>query len=131
MKKLFSIILVIGFSMTLISCDNDAWKEKTAGIMAGSVSPVIASALTCSHPDAIKADIKAKIMELSWFKKEIQKESNKGMGASLCELAVGAVLPQLINFGADEIPEAWGCTAETAGQSIILLAKEGCKAIPY
>ena len=130
MKKLIMLIILCFGIASCGSMSSDNWKDKTAESISGGAAAAVAKALDCSNKEAIQEDIKGKILELSWFKKDIQKET-KGLGSSLCVLVAGAVLPPLVGMGAEQVPEKWGCTAASASESIVSLAKMGCQAIPY
>ena len=95
--------------------------------MAMGFAPVLAKSLTCNNENAIQEDIKNAILELEWFNKSLQNQ--KSMYSSLCVGVMKAVLPKLINFGANKLPQEWGCTGHGIEITLEKLAIYGCSRI--
>lgn len=130
MKKLFVLV----FAMLIFTGCKDEWKVKTATVIAETGAPVVAKAFTCSNQDEIKNYLFTKLRESKLLKKKEViaevKSMRKGLGSVVCLAAVEAILPPLVDFGANKLPENWGCTGEALENTGKLIANEICAKIP-
>jgi hypothetical protein len=115
MKMLFALIAL---TLLTVSCSKEDAKKKAADLVTTNLSNVVVAQLQCAQPDAVKADIKAKVDDL--FKVQAQTDS---VGSMFCNSVVEIIVPQLVQAG---IPATWECTAANATDKVVELAKQGC-----
>ena len=135
MRRFLALFFILVFTIMLSGC-NSEWQEQTAEALSSGSAPVVAAILTCSNEEAIKLDIKKKILGMSWFEKQhvkrmtLKRAGSLGLGAALCNAAVSAVLPTLIDFASGIPPAEWGCTLQALGQTAEGLARIACNQMP-
>jgi uncharacterized lipoprotein NlpE involved in copper resistance len=137
MKGLIVTLLLVCFTLGGCSSSqrNDA-KEKAVQAIASSGSAAITSALECKRPDLIKAKLEEELRKLSVFEQEAQEKvsvlsDHKGVGSSICQVAVTAVLPILVGYGMEKVPAEWECSGEAAQVKLSELAQKACSQVQF
>ena len=134
MKKLIILIVMIVVSAYMVSCSStsvDKVKEHGAKITAKATALGFTKLASCKKPDLIEAHAYSKLMELSWFKPEVQKSFNKGLVSQICVAAIDAILPFMVDFGTGQLPAEWECDGTDLERVTSELAKMACSNIKY
>lgn len=130
MKNLFVVALTVLSLIALGACTKG---PSSVGCLIGdqvasAASVSIASALQCSHPDAVQASLveaasKAGLCQVIPSPSPSKGLSALSVGSSICDgvasILIGSVAPAAI-------PSAWGCTAENAQALLKGAASSGC-----
>lgn len=120
MKKLFGVLLAV---MMISGCTSGSSTgctiEKTVVDMA---APAIATALQCSNPDKIQADLEGLIGKVGFCKPASSKPK---LSAPICDMFASVVMGGLSNT----IPASWGCTAANASALLKGVLSSACQKI--
>lgn len=126
-------VLLIGMCLSMLAMSG-CTKGCSSGIgcsiektIVSGITPVIASQLQCSNPDAIKADLEAIINKTGVCSAPVKSELYGQMiiPGPICEIfgeLVAGLAPKAI-------PSAWGCTAKDAAGLLKGVIVTACKLI--
>jgi hypothetical protein len=118
MKKFLAFMLLL----TVSACGMSACKNKPCSTMKPYVdlaSNGLASALQCSNPEAVKADVFAMVEKKGWCK----ADQTGPVAMLVCPIVVNA----MAEIGLSQLPASWGCKATMAQDGLIA----ACNLIPF
>ena len=131
-------LLVLFFMAALVSsCGLFQRSKKSAAVKISTVAQGMAiKHLGCETGDAVKEDVQEKLEKL--FK--VQDEGTvagassdpKSLWGSVCAMSVKTILPFLVNFSSNKLPDSWvddGCSFKTTGDLVEDLALQLCNEI--
>lgn len=124
MRKL--LVLACLFSVAMIGTSCSTAKKEGKDAIVRVASPVIAKYADCSNTEAINKSLDEKLS--AWFKIQENEGTMKSLsvGSTVCQVALSAILPALINFGGSQLPSEWGCKLTTVQGTALSLAQEAC-----
>lgn len=126
MKSLLVVLLLL---FVVTGCDNDTWKEKTAKSISTTAAPITAKLFSCANEANIELYFYTKLRESKLLKKKDVESVQKSVGSNICNAALEAILPPLVNFGSKKLPADWECTGSAIEETGKLIAKEVCDKI--
>jgi hypothetical protein len=120
MKKLLIACLTLAF----FGCSSTSVDvNKIKYTVADKVSVATAEALECNRKDLIREDI----LTLLKYEGVPADMEVRGIGATLCKMAVTNVLPVLVKTG---IPNKWECKLTSVDNLIEFVGNSACSFIP-
>lgn len=117
MKKLLLIVAALAFT----GCTKEKVGCAIEDAIVASTSAVVASELSCSNKDAIKADFKVLVAKAELCPKEENKASS--LGDLVCE----SVVKTLVDEATSKIPATWGCTGNGKPEALKAALMDACK----
>lgn len=120
------LVLMSLFAVAMIGTSCSTFKEEGKDAIVRVASPVVAKYGDCSNQAAIEKSLDEKLTE--WFKlKQAEGDVKKSsVGSTVCQVALSAVLPALVNFGGSKLPAEWDCSLTTVQVSVTELAQKAC-----
>ncbi|GAB1376785.1 hypothetical protein MASR1M48_16370 [Lactococcus petauri] len=120
------LVLACLFSVALIGTSCSTVKEEGKDAIVAAATPIVAKYGDCANSEAIKKSLDEKVS--AWFKIQENEGTMKSLsvGSTVCQVALSAILPALINFGGSKLPSEWECKLTTVQGTALSLAQEAC-----
>lgn len=123
-------LLILLFALLVFtSCNKDEYKVKVAKTIADTSAPIVAKAFTCANEPAINKYLFDKLRASKLLKPSEETVNKSLIVGAMCNAALEAVLPPLVEFGSKKLPADWQCTGEALENTGKLIATEVCNKI--
>jgi hypothetical protein len=119
-------LLILTALLLLSSCSFFESAKKPVVKKASTIAKELSvKHLGCSTGDAVYADVEKQLNKML----KVKDEGYKSIGGTLCILAVGPVVAELVDLGNKELPESWtadGCSLDGFSGDASDLANKLC-----